>query len=45
MRRGANDTAGRERDSAALVVAINNLTTKIGELNAAFVEQGINDLR
>ena len=41
----ANDTAGRERDSAALVVAINDLTTKIGELNAAFVAQGINDLR
>jgi len=41
----ANDVAGWERDSAALVVAITDVTTKIGELNAAFIEQGVEDLR
>jgi hypothetical protein len=41
----ANDVAGWEQNSAALVDAINDLTTKIGDLNAAFVEQGIQDLR
>jgi hypothetical protein len=42
---GANNAAGWERDSAAFVVAINDLITKIGDLNGAFVEQGVKDLQ
>jgi hypothetical protein len=41
----ANDAAGWERESAAIVVAINDLIAKIGDLNGAFVEQGVKDLQ
>ncbi|HTR79627.1 MAG TPA: hypothetical protein VMH39_16020, partial [Gemmatimonadaceae bacterium] len=40
-----NDIAGWERDSVALALSINDLTTKVGDLNVAFVEQGVKDLR
>jgi len=42
---GANDIAGWQRDSAATVAAGNDFLTKVGDLNAAFVEQGSKDLR
>ena len=42
---GATDVAGWERDSAAFAAATNDLITKIGDLNGAFVEQGAKDLQ
>jgi hypothetical protein len=41
----ANDAAGWDRESQSLVVAINDLLTKIGDLNGAFVEAGAKDLQ
>lgn len=42
---GSNDVAARERDSVAMVNALEAFTVKIGELNGAFVEQGSRDLQ
>jgi hypothetical protein len=42
---GAHDPAGWERESSAFVVASGDLITKIGDLNGAFVEQGVKDLQ
>jgi hypothetical protein len=39
------NAAGWERESAAFVAAINDLISKIGDLNGAFVEQGVKDLQ
>jgi hypothetical protein len=42
---GTNDSVGWEKDSAALAPAIDNLVNKLGELDGAFLDQGIKDLQ
>ncbi|HTI74804.1 MAG TPA: hypothetical protein VL634_07400 [Mycobacterium sp.] len=39
------DAARWEQESTAFVAAINDLISKIGDLNGAFVEQGVKDLQ
>jgi hypothetical protein len=41
----ANDSVGWEKDSAALGSAIDDLLNKIGDLDGAFLDQGIKDLQ
>ena len=41
----SRDAAAWERESGAFVVAVNDLITKIGDLNGAFIEQGVEDLQ